>query len=155
MQQPLIFTERRLLPKFIDTLLTLIAWGGFFWLIYYGVLKALLERPELGARPFVLTLNTLTIYIIVAVVFGGALIIWAKYNQFRFRVERRSRKPGLIASELAASFQITAALVAELNKARVLTAYHNEFGDISGVVVHLGYRDDGLTSLLRVAGSDF
>lgn len=29
MSQPLIFTERRLLPRIIDVLLTLIAWLGF------------------------------------------------------------------------------------------------------------------------------
>lgn len=29
MNQPLIFTERRLLPRIIDVLLTLIAWLGF------------------------------------------------------------------------------------------------------------------------------
>jgi biofilm PGA synthesis protein PgaD len=45
-------------------------------------------------RPFFTTLDTVTFYILVALVNGLVLIGWAKYNQFRFRVERRSRRPG-------------------------------------------------------------
>jgi len=99
--QPLIFTERRLLPRIIDVLLTLIAWVGFLYLIYKGLITALAHSPYMGVRPFFTTLDTVTFYILVALVNGLVLIGWAKYNQFRLRVERRSRRPGLEDHELA------------------------------------------------------
>ena len=105
MNQPLIFTERRLLPRIIDVLLTLIAWVGFLYLIYKGLITALAHSPYMGVRPFFTTLDTVTFYILVALVNGLVLIGWAKYNQFRFRVERRSRRPGLEDHELAESLR--------------------------------------------------
>lgn len=136
MHQPLIFTERQWFPKFFDAVLTLIAWGGFLWLIYGGMIRAIVSQPNMGPRPFVTTLNTLILYVIVSVVYGGLLIIWARYNQYRFRVERRSRKPGLAAEEVAKSFQIAPGLVAELNQARLLTVHHNGHGGIRSVEPH-------------------
>ncbi|CAM7880520.1 hypothetical protein CIFRMA203M1_11085 [Citrobacter freundii] len=50
MNQPLIFTERRLLPRIIDVLLTLIAWVGFLYLIYKGLITALAHSPYMGVR---------------------------------------------------------------------------------------------------------
>lgn len=136
MQQPLIFTERRLLPRLIDILLTLAAWVGFLWLIYHGMVKPIIAHPDMGPHPVVSTLNTLALYLLIAVLYGGALIIWARYNQYRFRHERRTRRSGLESEELAESFAITPELVAELNKARVLTVHHNENGSIKSVVIH-------------------
>lgn len=52
MNQPLIFTERRLLPRIIDVLLTLIAWVGFLYLIYKGLITALAHSPYMGATLF-------------------------------------------------------------------------------------------------------
>ncbi|KNC95046.1 poly-beta-1,6-N-acetyl-D-glucosamine biosynthesis protein PgaD [Trabulsiella odontotermitis] len=136
MKQPLIFTERRLLPRLIDILLTLIAWAGFLWLIYIGMVKAIIDQPDMGPRPVASTINTLALYIIIAALYGGVLIIWARYNQYRFRTERRERRPELENDEVAESFQITPELVEELNKARVLTVHHNEHGGIKSVDIH-------------------
>lgn len=104
MSQPLIFTEQRLLPRIIDVLLTLFAWVGFLYLIYKGLITALAHSPYIGVRPFFTTLDTVTFYILVALVNGLVLIGWAKYNQFRFRVERRSRRPGLEDREPGGKF---------------------------------------------------
>ncbi|MCS2163926.1 poly-beta-1,6-N-acetyl-D-glucosamine biosynthesis protein PgaD [Scandinavium sp. H11S7] len=147
MQQPLIFTERRLLPRLMDIFLTVIAWAGFLWLIYDGMVKAIFHRPEMGPRPFVSTMGTLTLYLVVAALYGGVLILWARYNQYRFRVERRTRKPGMGDEEVAESFKITPELVIELNKARVLTVHHNEQGDIRDVEVRLGINDNALPEM--------
>ena len=68
--------------------------------------------------------------------------MWAKYNQFRFRVERRKRRPALATTELADSFHITPELVTELNKGRVLTVHHNSNGGISYVDVNQGINDN-------------
>jgi biofilm PGA synthesis protein PgaD len=136
MNQPLIFTERRPLPRVLDTLLTLIAWFGFSYLIYNGLMTALAHSPFLGIRPFFSTLDTVTIYAVIGMLNGLVLIAWAKYNQRRFRgVERRSRRPGLKENELAASLHITSGLAMELNKGRVLTVYHHDNGEIDRVEV--------------------
>lgn len=86
----------------------------------------------------------MTFYILIATVNGLVLIGWAKYNQFRFRVERRSRRPGLEDHELAESLRITRELVTELNKARVLTVHHHESGEISHIDVDRDIADNRL-----------
>ncbi len=155
MSQPLIFTERRLLPRIIDVLLTIFAWVGFLYLIYKGLITALAHSPYMGVRPFFTTLDTVTFYILVALVNGLVLIGWAKYNQFRFRVERRSRRPGLEDHELAESLRITRELVTELNKARVLTVHHHENGEISHIDVDKHIADNRLQcwNICRRSGS--
>ncbi|MCW1113425.1 hypothetical protein OKC77_23610, partial [Escherichia coli] len=52
MSQPLIFTERRLLPRIIDVLLTIFAWVGF---LYWHCCKVsdeaafcLIQRPYIS-----------------------------------------------------------------------------------------------------------
>ncbi len=148
MEHPLVFTEQRALPKFIDTVLTIAAWLGFGYLIYLGLIKALTENAFLGPRPFESTLVTLALYFVIALVNGLILIMWAKYNQFRFRVERRKRRPALAPTELADSFHITPQLVTELNKARVLTVHHNSLGGIATVDINQGINDNLLPAPL-------
>lgn len=142
MEHPLIFTEQRKLPKFIDLVLTLAAWLGFGYLIYLGLVKALAENAFMGPRPFESTLVTLALYFLIALINGLILILWAKYNQLRFRVERRKRRPALAPTELAVSFHITPELVTELNKGRVLTVHHNSMGGISYVDVNQGINEN-------------
>lgn len=142
MEHPLIFTEQRTLPRFIDLVLTLAAWLGFGYLIYLGLVKALSENAFMGPRPFESTLVTLALYFLIALINALILILWAKYNQFRFRVERRKRRPALAPTELAVSFHITPELVTELNKGRVLTVHHNSTGGISYVDVNQGINDN-------------
>lgn len=144
MSQPLLFTERRLLPRIIDVLLTLIAWVGFIYLIYKGLINALAHSPYMGVRPFFTSLDTVTFYILVALINGLVLIGWAKYNQYRFRVERRSRRPGLEHHELAESMRITPELAMELNKGRVMTVHHHENGEIEYVEVDKHIADNRL-----------
>ena len=137
MMQPLIFTEQRLAPRVFDVALTVLAWGAFLYLIYFDLMKELMLHPlASGPRPIIATLGTISLYFLVAMLNGVALIIWAKYNQFRFRVERRKRRPDLEHDELAESFQVTPALVMELNKGRVQTVYHDHHGGIDHVEVN-------------------
>lgn len=133
MNQPLIFTEQRLLPRLLDAALTVVAWLGFSYLIFAGLLVALAQSPNTGVRPFYSTYGTVMLYLAVALLIGAVLIGWAKYNQHRFRVERRRRRPGLEKHEVAASFSITPELALELSKARVLTLAHYDTGAIDRV----------------------
>lgn len=142
MNQPLIFTELRFFPRLMDMILTLVAWIGFSYLIYHGLIVALAHSPFMGLRPFFTTLNTVTIYLLIALINTVLLIGWAKYNQHRFRVERRKRRPELEKNELAASLHITEQLAYELNQARVLTVFHYEDGEIDRIAVIKGNRDN-------------
>lgn len=154
MNQPLIFTELRFFPRLMDMILTLVAWIGFSYLIYHGLIVALAHSPFMGLRPFFTTLNTVTIYLLIALINTVLLIGWAKYNQHRFRVERRKRRPELEKNELAASLHITEQLAYELNQARVLTVFHYEDGEIDRIAVIKGNRDNllpppGLAEMLH------
>lgn len=133
MIQPLIFTEQRLFPRALDSLLTIVAWLGFSWLIYRGLINAIEHDPFIGTRPFYTTLSTLRIYLLVACLISLTLISWAKYNQLRFRIERRKRRPGLERHEVAASFNITPELALMMNQAQVFTLAHYDTGAIDRV----------------------
>ncbi|MEH5011508.1 poly-beta-1,6-N-acetyl-D-glucosamine biosynthesis protein PgaD [Phytobacter diazotrophicus] len=133
MIEPLIFTEQRLFPRMLDVFLTLVAWLGFCWLIYSGLVVAIKHDPFMGVRPFYTTLSTLSVYLLVACMISLTLIGWAKYNQLRFRVERRRRRPGLEAHEVAASFNITPELAQAMSRAQVFTLAHYDTGAIDRV----------------------
>lgn len=133
MIQPLIFTEQRLFPRTLDALLTLIAWLGFSYLIYSGLVAEITQAPFMGIRPFYTTLNTLSVYFLVACLISLMLVVWAKYNQLRFRIERRKRRPALEGPELAASFNITPELALAMSQAQVFTLAHYETGAIDRV----------------------
>ena len=159
MNQPLIFTELRLIPRVMDTILTLVAWIGFSYLVYNGLIAALAHSPFMGLRPFFTTLNTVTFYALVALVNGLLLIGWAKYNQVRFRIERRNRRPGLEKTELATSLHLTEQAAYGLNHGRVVTVFHTENGEIDHVDVIKGVLDNllpppGATEMLHTELSE-
>lgn len=133
MIQPLIFTEQQLFPRMLDALLTIVAWLGFSWLIYSGLITAIEHDPFIGTRPFYTTLSTLSSYLLVACLISLALIAWAKYNQLRFRIERRRRRPELECHEVAASFNITPELALMMSQAQVFTLAHYDTGAIDRV----------------------
>ena len=138
MMQPLI----SLAPRVFDVLLTVLAWGALGYLIYFDLVKTLELNPAAGPRPFYSTLGTISLYFLVALLNGVALIAWAKYNQFRFRVERRARRPDLEQEKLAESLQVTPALVMELNKGRVQMVFHDQHGNIMHVKVNQRIADN-------------
>lgn len=80
----LIRTQQKWLPRSIDALLTLAAWVGFGYLLVQGV-AAVIANDQQGPRlslgtEFLLTLDTLLIYLLVALLIGTVLLVWAKYN---------------------------------------------------------------------------
>lgn len=127
-RQPLIFTERRLLPKLFDTLMTLIAWGGFIWLLYLGVRSLLHAVPEARFTLLGQTFGTLSFYIIIAVLNSLLLIFWAKYNQRRFSTERRTRRQALPDTQLTQHFGLTPQVLEQLKQAQIVVVHHNDDG---------------------------
>lgn len=135
MSHPLIVTERRILPRLIDSVLTLIAWGGFIWLIYHGVESILHTQSQDGAVPFKLTFDTVVFYLLIVLVNSLLLVLWAKYNQIRFSVERRTRRDELSDQQLAEHFGLRSDVLEQLKQSQIAV---------------VSYSDDGSTLDVRV-----
>lgn len=130
MNNPLILKERRRIPRIIDILLTLLAWSGFIWLFIHSMLHMVHTSATAGPRPLASGLGSIALYIAI-VLFNGLLLIgWAKYNQFRFRVERRRRRPGLELQEVAQSFAISDRDAWVLNRHDIMRVHHDNHGQI-------------------------
>lgn len=133
MSHPLIYTERRRLPRLLDTLLTLLIWIGFLWLIYQGLISVLQVRPDAGPRPLNLSISTITMYVLIALFNSLLLILWAQYNQHRFAVERRTRRDELSDEKLAGYFGMTADMLLQMKDTQVIVVSHDVDGSLTGV----------------------
>ncbi|MEJ6656051.1 MAG: poly-beta-1,6-N-acetyl-D-glucosamine biosynthesis protein PgaD [Pseudomonas sp.] len=133
MSHPLIYTERRLLPKLVDTLLTLLIWIGFSWMIYQGLISVLQAQPDAGPRPLDLSVDTITMYVLIALINSLLLILWAQYNQYRFAVERRTRRNELSDEELADCFGIASDTLLQMKNNQVIVVSHDRDGTLTGV----------------------
>lgn len=133
--QTLIFTERRLLPKIVDCLLTTVAWLGFIWLIYQGLQAVWHAQLQISVSLLGLTFNTLAVYVLIALVNSALLIGWAKYNQRRFRRERRRRPQALPDAQLICHFGLSPKILAELNESQIAEVHHDQDGTLLAVKV--------------------
>lgn len=81
MSTPLIFTEQRLLPRWIDIIITALAWFGFVFLLVRGFLEMISRAPHMGPIPlriYILSgLTTIALYLAIAAFNAVVLIIWA------------------------------------------------------------------------------
>lgn len=134
----IVRTERSRLGWLFDALLTALAWIGFAWLCASGiraVLEAANSGPGVPALSALLpTMDTLTVYVVVAVINGIVLLAWARYNQYRFSgLDRRRALPALANEELARSFGVSAQRLEAMQVAKVVVVEHQEDGGISDV----------------------
>ncbi|PHM63643.1 poly-beta-1,6-N-acetyl-D-glucosamine biosynthesis protein PgaD [Xenorhabdus ishibashii] len=134
MKEPLIFTEQRLWPRIIDILLTILAWVGFIYLFILGLFYA----SHNGPKPFISTLftselGTIALYIAIAIFNAFLLIGWAKYNQHRFKIERRRHRPALTYAEIAQSFALEHELLDTLRQSKVSSITYDNHGHIIGI----------------------
>ncbi len=121
------------------------------WLVYlYFIREALFDIFELlsetvrwaladDERPSVPAisrfLETVRIYGIVIVGNGAALIIWALYNQLRFRGRDRHRPAKLVDPDaLSELYGIPAHDIALWQKSRILVMHHDPDGTLVNVV---------------------
>jgi biofilm PGA synthesis protein PgaD len=95
---------------------------SFFWMIGTG--------PESPRLHLVLdVLPTVGTYAIVAIANAAVLILWALYNQVRFRgKERRKASPIVTVDDFARMYEVSAAEVAAWQRARILIVHHDENG---------------------------
>ncbi|CNH75999.1 poly-beta-1,6-N-acetyl-D-glucosamine biosynthesis protein PgaD [Yersinia pekkanenii] len=134
MNAPLIHTEQRLIPRWIDIIITALAWFGFIFLFVKGFLDVIDRAPNMGPIPFRLYilggLTTIALYAAIAVFNALVLIVWAKYNQVRFQVERRGHRAHLDDDELANSMEMSNNMIAQLKAGSCLTLYNDEHGQL-------------------------
>jgi biofilm PGA synthesis protein PgaD len=134
----LIRTQQHWLPRSIDALLTLVAWLGLLYLLVQGV-TAVTANGQQGSRlslgtEFLLTLDTLLIYLVVALMVGAALLVWAKYNERRaYGYERRERMPDVCEVGLSENFQVSLPILDCLQNQQVLILHNHEHGALAAI----------------------
>ena len=134
MSEPLIHTEQRAIPRWIDIIITALAWVGFIFLFAKGFFDMIGRAPNMGPIPFRLYilsgLTTIALYVAIALFNAVIIIVWAKYNQVRFQVERRGHRPSLDDDELASSMDLSGEMIAKLKAGSCMTLYNDEHGQL-------------------------
>jgi biofilm PGA synthesis protein PgaD len=152
----LVRTRQHLVMWIIDVLLTLLAWGGLVWLLARGM-SAMLEThggPRLDA-PIFAALNTLQIYLWIALFNAVILIAWARYQQRKGRkfAQRRAEANALSDQHLSESFNLGAGDLEQLRRPGVLVIHNDEEGGVGEVKSHVS-RDVERPGLALVPGSE-
>lgn len=124
----------------IDVVLTLVAWIGLGYLLMHGI-ESMLEThggPRLDA-PIFAALNTLQIYLWIAVFNAVILISWARYQQHRGRqfAQRRAAANALSDKKLSESFSLEEGDLDQLRRPGVLVIHNDEEGGVAQVRSHV------------------
>ena len=81
MSEPLIHTEQRAIPRWIDIIITALAWIGFIFLFAKGFFDMIGRAPNMGPIPFRLYilsgLTTIALYFAIALFNAVIIILWA------------------------------------------------------------------------------
>ncbi|CRM59291.1 MULTISPECIES: poly-beta-1,6-N-acetyl-D-glucosamine biosynthesis protein PgaD [Pseudomonas] len=152
----LVRTRQNLAMWIIDVLLTLLAWAGLVWLLARGM-NAMLEThggPRLEA-PIFAALNTLQIYLWIALFNAVILIAWARYQQRKGRkfAQRRAEANALSDQHLSESFNLGEGDLEQLRRPGVLVIHNDEEGGVGEIKSHVS-RDVERPGLALVPGSE-
>ena len=152
----LVRTRQRKVMWLIDVLLTLMAWAGLIWLLARGI-NSMLEThggPRLEA-PIFAALNTLQVYMWIAVLNAVILVSWARYQQRKGRkfAQRRAQANALSDKNLSESFSLGEGELEQLRRPGVLVIHNDEDGGVAEVKSHVS-RDVEKPGLTLVPGKD-
>nr|WP_314563881.1 poly-beta-1,6-N-acetyl-D-glucosamine biosynthesis protein PgaD [uncultured Pseudomonas sp.] len=152
----LVRTRQRSVMWVIDVLLTLMAWAGLIWLLARGITSMLETHggPRFEA-PIFAALNTLQIYLWIALFNAVILISWARYQQRRGRkfAQRRAEAKALTDKNLSESFSLGEGDLEQLRRPGVLVIRNDEEGGVAEVKSHVS-RDVEKPGLILVPGKD-
>ena len=152
----LVRTRQRSVIWIIDVLLTLMAWAGLIWLLARGIISMLQTHggPRIEA-PIFAALNTLQIYLWIAVFNAVILVSWARYQQRKGRkfAQRRAEANALSDKNLSESFSLGEGDLEQLRRPGVLVIHNDEEGGVAQVTSHVS-RDVEKPSLSLVPGLD-
>ncbi|MFO2466065.1 poly-beta-1,6-N-acetyl-D-glucosamine biosynthesis protein PgaD [Pseudomonas sp. 15FMM2] len=136
----LIRTSQRPVMWAIDVLLTLLAWAGLITLLVRGLVPMLETHggPRIDA-PIFAALNTLQIYLWVALFNAVLLIGWARYQQRRGKhfAQRRSTAKALSDQGLSDSFNLGQGDLEQLRRPGVLVIHNDHKGGVQEVAAHV------------------
>ncbi|MBV4453711.1 MULTISPECIES: poly-beta-1,6-N-acetyl-D-glucosamine biosynthesis protein PgaD [Pseudomonas] len=151
----LVRTRQRSVMWIIDVLLTLMAWSGLIWLLARGINSMLQTHggPRFDA-PIFAALNTLQIYLWIAVFNAAILISWARYQQRRGRkfAQRRAEAKALTDKNLSESFSLADGDLEQLRRPGVLVIHNDDEGGVAQVTSHVS-RDVEKPGLTLVPGN--
>ena len=152
----LVRTRQTTVMWVADVLLTLLAWAGWVWLLARGI-NAMLEThggPRIEA-PIFAALNTLQIYLWIALFNALILISWARYQQRRGRkfAQRRAEANALSDKHLSESFKLEEGHLEQFRKPGVLVIHNDEEGGVEDVKSHVS-RDVERPGLTLVPGAE-
>jgi biofilm PGA synthesis protein PgaD len=140
----------------IDVLLTLLAWAGLIWLLARGIISMLETHggPRIEA-PIFAALNTLQIYLWIALFNAVILVSWARYQQRKGRkfAQRRAEAKALTDKNLSESFSLAEGDLEQLRRPGVLVIHNDEDGGVAEVKSHVS-RDVEKPGLTLVPGQD-
>ena len=152
----LVRTRQRTVMWIIDVLLTLMAWAGLIWLLARGITSMLETHsgPRVDA-PIFAALNTLQIYLWIALFNAVILVSWARYQQRKGRkfAQRRAEAKALTDKNLSESFRLAEGDLEQLRRPGVLVIHNDEEGGVAEVKSHVS-RDVEKPGLTLVPGQD-
>ncbi|WP_339421182.1 MULTISPECIES: poly-beta-1,6-N-acetyl-D-glucosamine biosynthesis protein PgaD [unclassified Pseudomonas] len=152
----LVRTRQRSVMWVIDALLTLMAWAGLIWLLARGITSMLDTHggPRFEA-PIFAALNTLQIYLWIALLNAVILISWARHQQRRGRkfAQRRAEAKALTDKNLSESFSLGEGDLEQLRRPGVLVIHNDEEGGVAQVKSHVS-REVEKPGLILVPGKD-
>lgn len=139
----LIRTSQRPVMRAVDVVLTLLAWCGLVLLLVRGLVPMLDTHggPRLEA-PIFAAMQTLQIYLWIAVFNALLLIAWARYQQRRGKqfAQRRSTAEALSDRRLSASFSLGDGELEQLRRPGVLVIHNDQEGGVQEVTARTGLR---------------
>ncbi|MBF6028404.1 poly-beta-1,6-N-acetyl-D-glucosamine biosynthesis protein PgaD [Pseudomonas sp. P115] len=152
----LVRTRQRSIMWIIDVLLTLMAWAGLIWLLARGI-NSMLDThggPRIEA-PIFAALNTLQVYLWIALFNAVILVTWARYQQRKGRkfAQRRAQANALSDKTLSESFSLGEGDLEQLRRPGVLVIHNDEEGGVADVKSHVS-RDVEKPGLTLVPGQD-
>ena len=152
----LVRTRQRKVMWLIDVLLTLMAWAGLIWLLARGITSMLETHggPRLEA-PIFAALNTLQVYLWIALLNAVILVSWARYQQRKGRkfAQRRAQANAVSDKNLSESFRLGEGDLEQLRRPGVLVIHNDEEGGVAQVKSHVS-RDVEKSGLTLVPGKD-
>jgi biofilm PGA synthesis protein PgaD len=153
-RSPLIIDRSSTQPAWTrgrDWVLTALVWLAYFYLVraalvdlYSLISESLAWMFAGGSPPSVPAISrffkTLWDYCIVALANGMILIVWARYNQYRFGGQHRHIAGSAVSiDDLAALYRLPAKDIARWQGSRILVMQH----DADGTLVSVTARDPG------------
>ena len=136
----LVRTRQSTVMWLIDVILTLMAWAGLVWLLARGITSMLNTHggPRIEA-PIFAALNTLQIYLWIALFNAVILVTWARYQQRKGRkfAQRRAEAKALSDQNLNESFSLAEGDLEQLRRPGVLVIHNDEDGGVAEVKAHV------------------